>query len=192
MNKILIFVIIMLICLSLGAIGVGVYLYNFRKDPRNKNRDFSVATVSLIMVSSFLVGMLVFGVYYGLTYEHEMTCEQVQAKYSKCNPACPTCIWGAEEQKALAAAESTVHKLQAKAVGIPRNMRFRAQCDDNVCQKEGRMCCGVDADDVVFPETVKKHAAPAAPAGAAAPHVPAATGAAHRPQAPVVRPLKFD
>lgn len=187
MNKILVFVIIMLVCLSLGAIGVGIYLYNFNKDPKNKNRSYSVATVSLIMVSSFLVAMLVFGVYYGLTYEHEMTCEQVQAKYSKCNPVCPTCIWGAEEQKALAAAESTVHKLQSKAVGIPRNMRFRAQCDDAVCQKEGRLCCGVNAEDVVFPETVKKHAAaPAAPA----PIIPAAPAAAHKAP-PVARPLQF-
>lgn len=181
MNKILVFVIIMLVCLSLGAIGVGIYLYNFRKDPKNKNRNFSVAAVSLIMVSAFLVGLLAFGVYYGLTYDYELTCEQVQAKYSKCNPACPTCIWGAEDQKALHNAESTVHKLQAKAVGIPRNMKIKAQCDDIVCQKEGRLCCGMDPEDVVFAEATRRLAAP----------TPAAVRPPPAPPAPAVRKLDF-
>lgn len=179
MNKILIFMIIMLVCLSLGAIGVGIYVTNFRSKPENKNKSFSVATVSLIMISSLLVGLLAFGIYYGLTYDHELTCEQVQGRYSKCNPkcpTCPTCIWGPEDQKALARAEHTVKGLQAKAVGIPRNLRFRAQCDDDKCAREGKSCCGVDADDIVFAEATKRLATvtPAAPRHAPAAPAPAA------------------
>jgi len=168
----------MLVCLSLGAIGVGIYVTNFRSKPENKNKSFSVATVSLIMVSSFLVGLLVFGIYYGLTYDHELTCEQVQGRYSKCNPKCPTCpacIWGPEDQKALARADNTVKGLQAKAVGIPRNLRFRAQCDDDKCAREGKSCCGVDTDDIVFAEATRRLAV-ATPA----PRPPAAPAAAQR------------
>lgn len=140
----------MLVSLSLGAIGVGIYIANFRSKPENRNRNFSVATVSLIMVTSMLVGLLAFGVYYGLTYENVMTCEEVQAKYSNCNPVCPTCIWGPKDVHDLRKAEGTVHNLQRKARGIPRNLKIKAQCDDTTCAVGDKSCCGMDADDVVF------------------------------------------
>ena len=164
MNHLVVFTIIMLVCLSLGAIGVGIYVTHFRSQPENKNKKFSVATVSLIMIVSLLLGLLSFAVYYGLTYEKELTCGEVQEKYSKCNPSCPTCIWGPQDVANLKMAETTVRGLQSKAKGIPRNMRFRAQCDDEVCSREGRQCCGVDAEDIVMAKMNEKLAAPAIPA----------------------------
>lgn len=155
MNKVLIFAIIMLVFLSLGAIGVGIYVANFRKNPDNRNKKVSAATIALIMITSALTGLLVFGVYYLMTHEKELTCGEVQARYSKCNPACPTCIWGPDDVAALQKAEGTVKGLQSKAKGIPRNMKFQAQCDDDLCSREGRSCCGVDADDVIMDKITK-------------------------------------
>jgi hypothetical protein len=161
MNHLVVFTIIMLVCLSLGSIGVGIYVSNFRSKPENKNKKFSVATVSLIMIVSLLLGLLVFGVYYMMTYEKELTCGEIQAKYSKCNPACPTCIWGPEDVANLKKAENTVHGLQSKARTIPRNMKFKAQCDDVSCVKDGRQCCGVDAEDIIMAKMTESLAVPA-------------------------------
>jgi hypothetical protein len=131
MSKVLIFIIILLVSLSLGAIGVGIYIANFRSKPQNKNRDFSVATVTLIMVTSLLMGLLIFAIYYGLTYEPEQVKATCNLQDSEGKPCCPTCGWGPDDIKALVAAEQTFDTLQNKVNVIPRDMSYRAKCDSD-------------------------------------------------------------
>jgi hypothetical protein len=112
MTPVLISVIIILACLVLGAIGVGIYIAVFRSKPENKGKDFSSATVWLIMVTSLLLGILLVVSYFLYTGRE-----------------CPECNWGSRDVEALKGAQTTFDVLQRKVDVIPRNMSYTTSCD---------------------------------------------------------------
>ncbi len=139
----------MLVSLALGAIGVGIYIANFRSKVENKNKNFSVATVSLIMVASLLVGLLGFAIYYGITYKPTPVKVSCVAQDSDGKPCCPTCGWGPDDTKAFTKAQNTVAELSEKVNQIPRHIRLGADCDavSPTCPSGG--CCGIDKKNLV-------------------------------------------
>lgn len=124
----------MLISLSLGAIGVGIYVANFRSKPENKYKNFSVATVSLIMITSFLTGLLICGIIYAVTLEAPPCPEK------EC-PTCPTCTWGPAQAKQLADAQQAFRQLEQVVETVPRNLRYSTNCDADPTGT----ACGVSA-----------------------------------------------
>lgn len=144
----------MLVSLSLGAISVGIYIARFNatreKNMRNAPKNhgsfakWSVVAVTMIMLTSLLVGLLACGIYYGVTYKpKELTCADMSdALKGKCCPTCEKCIWGPSDEKSWNQAQETVGSLREKANIIPRHLQVMADCDATAgCT--GGACCGI-------------------------------------------------
>jgi hypothetical protein len=66
----------------------------------------------MIMVTSFLIGLLLVAVYF-LWSGRE----------------CPECSWGARDVAALKGAQTTFDGLQQKVNTVPRNLSYTTSCD---------------------------------------------------------------
>lgn len=156
------YLVIMLISLSLGAIGVGIYIVKSNSDQKNNKNNpkgeprWSVATVTMIMVTSLLVGLLGCGIYYGITYKpKELGCSDFSDSLKgSCCPKCEKCIWGPGDVQKFQEAQDEVDMLRAKANEIPRHIHVTADCDNTeLCAAKPGGCCGVKKENLIKERT---------------------------------------
>jgi hypothetical protein len=116
MSKIVVFIIIMAISLVLGGISSGIYVAVIRnQDSKNDNEvveKTSVApVVSFIMITSLLLGLLIFGIYYLATLE-------IPKPAPPC-PKCAKCVISEDDFTNLRRAEKEIVNFQEKANLVP-------------------------------------------------------------------------
>ena len=128
MSPLIIVLIIVLVCLIIGAIGVGVYIAVFRSKPENKGKDYDPAMIWLIMLIAFFVGLLIAAGYFLWTGRE-----------------CEECEWGAKDIQALRGAQSTIDILREKANKVPRGLDYTTECE------AGGDACGVRTRPKVQP-----------------------------------------
>lgn len=112
MGPVAISLIIVSICLVLGAIGVGIYVAVYKSKPENKGKSADTSTIVLIMTISLLLGLLITATYMAVR-----------------DAGCQECIWGPKDVEALKFARSSVSNLSKKANSVPKGLATTAICD---------------------------------------------------------------
>jgi hypothetical protein len=140
MDNLVVFFIIMLATLTVGSIGVAIYVSVEKNKPENKSKSVSqfATGISLILVASVLLGLLIFSVYYAYSKPVPIV---------NC-PQCKTAIWYDQDTETLEAARRTVNHLAEKAKKIPQGLKVSGHCDDPVGG------CGLRPPRVVDPQIV--------------------------------------
>lgn len=134
MSRILAFLIIMLISLTLGGVASGIYVAMIRNrtDEEKERNPISIApVVTLIMVVSLLLGLVVFGIYYLATMPSEKTCPECKK--------CDECVLSEEDFRRLKRAENDIASFQEKANYVP-DIKVKETCRGGETGIEGGNC----------------------------------------------------
>jgi len=117
------FLIIMGVALAIGGIATGTYVAVENKKPENKDKPVSAVTITFMMLTSALAGLVTYG---GYTWYTSPTPKR---------DACPNCIFNTEDLEKYNKAVTFLNNFNDKVEKLPRTT-INQVCMNEPCMNQ--------------------------------------------------------